>query len=106
MPPLITEIGGDGLSILILLLIVGFLCFSCMAVGSTVLFLFRRHQRRLEAGESASDVSRLQESIDDLTSQVHLLQEEKEFYRELSSPVDTPRPESESGKAREAGGSD
>ena len=93
------------MTIAMLVMMVGFLCLLCMAVGSTVAFLFRRQQRRLEADGSAADVSRLQESVDDLTSQVHLLQEEKEFYRELSSPVDTPRPESESGRERDSGGS-
>ena len=93
------------MSIAMLVMMVGFVCLSCMAAGSTVFFLFRRHQRRLEADESAANVSRLQESVDDLTSQVNLLQEEKEFYRELSSPVDTPRNESDSGKAPDSGGS-
>ena len=39
---------------------------------------------------------RLQASIDELTSQVHLLGEEKEFYRELKAPQDTPRDGSDS----------
>ena len=88
-----------------LVMMVGFLSLSCMAAGSAVLYMFRRQQRRLEGEQSAADVARLQESVDDLTSQVHLLQEEKEFYRELSSPDDTPRNESDSGKAPDSGGS-
>ena len=105
VPPRVTEIGGDGLSIAILILMVGFLSLSCVAAGSGAFFLFRRHQRKLEGEESAADVARLQESVDALTSQVHLLEEEKEFYRELGSPGDTPRKESESEKGPDSGGS-
>ncbi len=93
------------MTIAMLVLIVGFLCLSCMAAGSTVFFLFRRHQRRLAGDESAADVTRLQESVDELTTQVHLLEEEKEFYRELGSPLDTPPNEPKSEKEPDSGGS-
>jgi hypothetical protein len=56
----------------------------------------RDQQGRLGGGESGADVARLQASIDELTSQVHLLGEEKEFYRELKAPQDTPRDGSDS----------
>ena len=61
----------------------------------------RRQQRELEGGESAPDVARLQESVDELTTQVHLLEEEKDFYRELTAPQD--RPETESDSEEELG---
>ncbi len=58
-----------------LVLIVGLLALPCIAVGSAVFFLpyVRGHQRRLEGDESAADVARLQETVDELTTQVHLL---------------------------------
>ena len=68
---------------------VAMLLLPCIVAGSTAYFFLpyiRRHQRKLEEGESAADIERLQESVDDLTTQVHLLEEEKEFYRELRSP--------------------
>ena len=61
-----------------------------------VAYFLRGDQRRLEGGESAADVARLQESVDELTSQVHRLEEEKDFYRELESPQGTPQNEPES----------
>ncbi len=80
-----------------LIMFAAILCLSCTVVGSTVFFLSRaRDQGRLEGGESGADVARLQASIDELTSQVHLLEEEKEFYRELKAPQDTPRDGSDS----------
>ena len=54
----------------------------------------RRHWRELEAGESELDAARLQESIDDLTTRVIVLEEERDFYRELRSSEDTPQIES------------
>jgi hypothetical protein len=94
-------IGGDGLSIFMLIMFAAILCLSCTVVGSTVFFLSRARgqQGRLEGGESGADVARLQASIDELTSQVHLLEEEKEFYRELKAPQDTPRDGSDSKEA-------
>ena len=76
-----------------LIMFAAILCLSCTVVGSTVFFLSRARdqQGRLEGGESGADVARLQASIDELTSQVHLLEEEKEFYRELKAPQDTQR---------------
>ncbi len=84
-----------------LIMFAAILCLSCTVVGSTVFFLSRARsqQGRLEGGESGADVARLQASIDELTSQVHLLEEEKEFYRELKAPQDTPRDERDSGEA-------
>ena len=83
-----------------LIMFAAILCLSCTVVGSTVFLLSRARdqQRRLESGESGADVARLQASIDELTSQVHLLEEEKEFYRELKAPQDTPQKESDSGE--------
>ncbi len=84
-----------------LVMFAAILCLSCTVVGSTVFLLSRTRdrQRRLEGGESGADVARLQASIDELTSQVHVLEEEKEFYRELKAPQDTPQSESESDDA-------
>ncbi len=84
-----------------LIMFAAILCLSCTVVGSTVFFLSRARsqQGRLEGGESGADVARLQASIDELTSQVHLLEEEKEFYQELKAPQDTPRDERDSGEA-------
>jgi len=84
-----------------LIMFAAILCLSCTVVGSTVFLLSRTRdrQRRLEGGESGADVARLQASIDELTSQVHVLEEEKEFYRELKAPQDTPRDERDSGEA-------
>ncbi len=86
---------------------VAMLLFLCILAGSAAYFLpyIRRHRRKLEGGESAADVVRLQESIDDLTTQVHLLEEERDFYRELRSPQDRPQIESESGEEPDSGGS-
>jgi hypothetical protein len=64
-----------------------------------------RHWRRVGEGESAPDVARLQESIDELTAQVKLLEEEKDFYRELKSPQDSLQIESESREEPDSGGS-
>ncbi len=85
---------------------VAMLLLLCIVAGSSAYFLLpyiRRHRRKLDEGESAADVARLQESIDDLTTQVHLLEEEKDFYRELSSPHDTPKIESESEEEPDSG---
>ena len=82
-----------------LIMFAAILCLSCTVVGSTVFSYHSRardQQGRLEGGESGADVARLQASIDELTSQVHLLEEEKEFYRELKAPQDTPRDGSDS----------
>ena len=68
-------------------------------------FMFRRHQGKLEAAESAADVARLEQSVDDLTSQLNLLEEEKDFYRELKSPVDERGSESETDVEGDSGGS-
>ena len=62
----------------------------------SVAYFLRADQRRLEGGESAPDVARLQESVDELTSRVHQLEEEKDFYRELEAPHGTPHNEPES----------
>ena len=85
---------------------VAMLLLLCVVAGSTAYFFLpyiRRHQRKLDEGESAADVARLQESIDDLTTQVHLLEEEKDFYRELRSPHGTPKIESESEEEPNSG---
>ena len=84
-----------------LIMFAAILCLSVTVVGSTVFFLSRARdqQGRLERGESGADVARLQASIDDFTSQVHLLEEEKDFYKELKAPQDTPGDESDSGEA-------
>ncbi len=86
---------------------VAMLLLLCILAGSAayVLPYIRRHRRKLEGGELAADVVRLQESIDDLTTQVHLLEEERDFYRELRSPQDRPQIESESGEEPDSGGS-
>ncbi len=77
---------------------VALLALLGIGVWSAVSLLprIRDSQRRLEGGESAADVVRLQESVDELTSQVHQLEEEKDFYRELESPQGTPQNELES----------
>ena len=84
----------------VLMLVMFFVAFvlACTVVGSAAYLLprLRDNQRKLEGGESASDVARLQESIDELTSQVRQLEEEKDFYRALGSPEGTPQSESES----------
>ncbi len=67
-------------------------------------YIVRHWRKLLGKGESAPDVARLQESIDDLTAQVKLLEEEKDFYRELRSPQDSPLIESESGEEPDSGG--
>ena len=89
------------MTIFMLVMFAAILCLSCTVVGSTVFLLSRARdrQRRLEGGESGADVARLQASIDELTSQVHVLEEEKEFYRELKAPQDRPQSESESDEA-------
>ncbi len=87
---------------------IALLVLLCIVSGSTAYFFLpyiRRHQRKLDEGESAAEVARLQESIDDLTTQVHLLEEEKDFYRELRSPHGTPKIESESEEEPDSGGS-
>ncbi len=76
-----------------------------LGAGAYFLPYIRRHWRKVGEGESAPDVERLVESIDDLTAQVKLLEEEKDFYRELKSPQDSPRIESESGGEPDSGGS-
>ena len=67
-------------------------------------YIVRHWRKLLGKGESAPDVARLQESIDDLTAQVKLLKEEKDFYLELRSPQDSPLIESESGEEPDSGG--
>ncbi len=81
---------------------IGVLVF--FGIGAYSLPYVVRHWRKLGVGESAPDVARLQESIDDLTAQVKLLEEEKDFYRELRSPQDSPLIESESGEEPDSGG--
>ena len=68
-------------------------------------YIVRHWRKLLGKGESAPDVARLQESIDDLTAQVKVLKEEKDFYRELRSPQDSPQIESETGEEPDSGGS-
>ena len=75
-----------------------------LGAGAYFLPYIRRHWRRVGEGESTPDVDRLLESIDDLTAQVKLLEEEKDFYRELRSPQDSPLIESESGEEPDSGG--
>ncbi len=85
---------------------VALLALLGVGVWSAVSFLLPRirdSQRRLEGGESAADVAQLQESVDELTSQVHQLEEEKDFYRELRSPQDTPENVSESEEEPDLG---
>ena len=86
------------MTIFMLVMFAAILCLSCTVVGSTVFLLSRARdqKRRLGGGESGADVARLQASIDELTSQVHVLEEEKEFYSELRAPRDTLQSESES----------
>ena len=76
-----------------------------LGAGAYFLPYIRRHWRRVGEGESTPDVDRLLESIDDLTAQVKLLEEEKDFYRELGSPQDSPQIESETGEEPDSGGS-
>ncbi len=78
--------------------------FGFLGAGAYFLPYIRRHWRRVGEGESTPDVDRLLESIDDLTAQVKLLEEEKDFYRELRSPQDSPLIESESGEEPDSGG--
>ncbi len=75
-----------------------------LGAGAYFLPYIRRHWRRVGEGESTPDVDRLLESIDDLTAQVKLLKEEKDFYLELRSPQDSPLIESESGEEPDSGG--
>ena len=75
-----------------------------LGAGAYFLPYIRRHWRRVGEGESTPDVDRLLESIDDLTAQVKLLEEEKDFYRELNSPRDSPQIEAESGEEPYSGG--
>ncbi len=81
---------------------IGVLVF--FGIGAYSLPYVVRHWRKVGASESAPDVARLQESIDDLTAQVKLLEEEKDFYRELNSPRDSPQIEAESGEEPDSGG--
>ncbi len=67
-------------------------------------YIVRHWRKLLGKGESAPDVARLQESIDDLTAQVKLLEEEKDFYLELKSPQDSPQIEAESREESDSGG--
>ena len=75
-----------------------------LGAGAYFLPYIKRHWRRVGEGESTPDVDRLLESIDDLTAQVKLLEEEKDFYRELGSPKDSSLIESESGEEPDSGG--
>ena len=90
------------MTIFMLVMFAAILCLSCTVVGSTVFLLSRAlsrardQKRRLGGEESGADVARLQASIDELTSQVHVLEEEKEFYSELRAPRDTPQEDAES----------
>ena len=86
------------MTIFMLIMFAAILCLSCTVVGSTVFLLSRARdqKRRLGGEESGADVARLQASIDELTSQVHVLEEEKEFYSELRAPRDTPQEDAES----------
>ncbi len=59
--------------------------------GAYFLPYILRHWRKLEVGESGPDVLHLQESIDELTARLALLEEEIKFNRELRSTEDTPR---------------
>ena len=63
-------------------------------VGCSAAYLLpyiRRHWRELEGVGSGPDVARLQETIDELTTRLRLLEEGREFDRELRSSADTPR---------------
>jgi hypothetical protein len=75
-----------------------------LGAGAYFLPYIRRHWRRVGEWESTPNVDRLLESIDDLTAQVKLLEEEKDFYRELNSPRDSPQIEAESGEEPDSGG--
>ncbi len=72
------------------------LLITTFVLVPSVAYFLRGDRRRLEGGESAADVARLRESVEELTTQVHLLEEEKDFYRELAAPKDTPQDESDS----------
>ncbi len=67
------------------------LLFIVAGTGAYFLPYILRHWRGLEGGESGPDVLRLQESIDELTARLALLEEEIEFNRELRSTEETPR---------------
>ena len=67
------------------------LLFIVAGTGAYFLPPILRHWRGLEGGESGPDVLRLQESIDELTARLALLEEEIEFNRELRSTEETPR---------------
>ncbi len=67
------------------------LLFIVAGTGAYFLPYILRHWRKLEVGESGPDVLRLQESIDELTARLALLEEEIEFNRELRSTEETPR---------------
>ena len=67
------------------------LLFIVAGTGAYFLPYILRHWRKLEVGESGPDVLRLQESIDELTARLALLEEEVEFNRELRSTEETPR---------------
>ena len=67
------------------------LLFIVAGMGAYFLPSILRHWRGLEGGESGPDVLRLQESIDELTARLALLEEEIEFNRELRSTEETPR---------------
>ena len=67
------------------------LLFIVAGMGAYFLPDILRNWRGLEGGESGPDVLRLQESIDELTARLALLEEEVEFNRELRSTEETPR---------------
>ena len=67
------------------------LLFIVAGMGAYFLPYILRHWRGLEGGESGPDLLRLQESIDELTARLALLEEEIEFNRELRSTEETPR---------------
>ena len=77
------------LFVILLVLLIMFLTFAGVSA-----FLLPYIRRELEGRGAAPDVLRLQESIDDLTARITLLEEEKDFYRELRSSADTPQIES------------
>ncbi len=70
-----------------------FLLFILAGTGAYFLPYILRHWRGLglEGGESGPDVLRRQESIDELTGRLTLIEEEIEFNRELRSTEETPR---------------
>ena len=49
----------------------------------------RRQWKQVDSGGPSPDVMRLQEVIDDLSQRVQLLEEERDFFKELRAP-DTP----------------